>query len=249
MPARHGLRPLKVWRYVGIYGPELMMCLASVRIGAARQSFWALWDREHGRLHERTVLGPRAVSLTPGRARATGSGVQIDLRLDETPGVECVCSSARAYGWTRKQGGVIARGTVTIDGLPRPLVAHAVIDDTAAYYERHTRWRWSAGVGRATDGRALAWNLVEGVNDPPQDSERTLWINGEPRELPPTRFATDLSRVGELAFAVEAERRQDQNLLLIRSYYRQPFGTFTGQVGGVELVEGFGVMEEHDVWW
>ena len=23
MPGRHGLRPLKAWRYVGVYGPEL----------------------------------------------------------------------------------------------------------------------------------------------------------------------------------------------------------------------------------
>jgi hypothetical protein len=249
MPARYGLRPLKMWRYVGIFGPELMLCLASVRIGAARQSFWALWDREHGRLHERSALGPAAVSLTPGRARASGPGVHIDLRLAETAGVECVCASGRAYAWTRKQGGVSAYGTVTIDGRPRPLVAPAVIDDTAAYYERHTRWRWSAGVGRATDGRALAWNLVEGVNDPPQDSERTLWIDGEPRELPPAQFADDLSRVGELTFAAEAERRQHQNLLIIRSRYRQPFGSFSGRVGGAELAEGYGVMEEHDVWW
>jgi hypothetical protein len=249
MPGRHGLRPLKSWRYVGVYGPELMICVASVRIGPARQSFWALWDRVHGHLHGQTALGQGGVSLTPGRARASGQGVHIDLRLSETAGVESVCPSARAYAWTRKQGDVAASGTVSIDGVPRPLVARAVIDDTSAYYERHTRWRWSAGVGRATDGRALAWNLVEGVNDPRRDSERTLWIDGEPRELPPAHFAADLSRVGGLTFAAEATRSRHENLLLIRSSYRQPFGTFSGQVGGIALTEGYGVMEEHDVWW
>ncbi len=105
---------------------------------------------------------------------------RIELTLDERPGIESVCVSGDGYGWTRKQGGIRARGTVTLPGAaPVALDAHAVIDDTAAYYERHTRWRWSAGVGRSTDGRALAWNLVEGVNDPVSGSERTVWVDGE----------------------------------------------------------------------
>ena len=34
------------------------------------------------------------------------------------------------------------------------------------------------------------------------------------------------------------------------SDYRQPFGTFTGTLGGgVELAEGFGVMERHTARW
>ena len=40
------------------------------------------------------------------------------------------------------------------------------------------------------------------------------------------------------------------NLLLMRSDYRQPFGTFAGTLpGGIELAEGYGVMEQHDVRW
>ena len=36
----------------------------------------------------------------------------------------------------------------------------------------------------------------------------------------------------------------------MRSYYRQPFGTFEGELsGGLTLAEGYGVMEEHEVWW
>ena len=34
------------------------------------------------------------------------------------------------------------------------------------------------------------------------------------------------------------------------SRYRQPFGTFAGELpGGLELAEGYGVMEDHDVHW
>jgi hypothetical protein len=250
MPARFGLRALKSWRYVGVYGPDLMLCVGAVRVGPARQAFWAVWDRTRGRLHERTTPGRGSVRLTPGRARVSDREVQIDLELDETAGVETVCRSGEAYAWTRKQGGIAARGRVMLDGEPHQLDARAVIDDTAAYYERHTSWCWSAGVGTAPDGRLLAWNLVNGVNDPRQSSERTVWIDGEPREAPASTFAEDLTAVDHLRFQAEATRRRHENLLLIRSSYVQPFGIFSGRLpGGPELAEGFGVMEAHDVRW
>ena len=251
MPSRQGSRPLKAWRYVGVYSDGLMLCAATVRIGRARQAFWAVWDRGGQRLYERTALGaPAMVALARGRLRIVDDQLQADVALQETAGVEAICPTGSSYAWTRKQGGIAARGRVMIAGSPRPLEARAVIDDTAAYYQRHTSWMWSAGVGVAGDGRALAWNLVSGVNDPEHGSERTVWIDGEPSEPPPCSFAEDLSRVDALLFAAETERGRRENLLLVRSYYRQPFGTFSGELpGGVRLAEGYGVMEAHDVWW
>ncbi len=255
MPGRHGLRPLKAWRYLGVYGPELMICIAAVRIGPVRQAFWAVWDRRAHRLYERTAVGRGAVALAPGRALVRERSLQIDLRLEENGGIETVCPSGNSYGWTRKQGGIRAHGYVRIGGTDHRVAARAIIDDTAAYYERHTMWRWSAGVGTSSDGRELAWNLVSGVNDPPRHSERTIWIAGEPVEIGPNRFAPDLARIdfaegGSLRFHTEAVRTRRENLLLIRSSYRQPFGTFGGELpGGIELAEGYGVVEEHDVRW
>src|SRR6202035_1661749 len=169
------LRPLKAWRYVGVYGPELMLCVGVVRVGPARQAFWAVWDRESGRLHERTAIGRGRVELEPGAVRIGERALQRELVLEESAGIETVCRTGESYAWTRKQGGVRAHGRVSIEGRPRTLDARAVIDDTRAYYERHTRWQWSARVGLAADGRELAWNLVAGVNDPPHASERTVW--------------------------------------------------------------------------
>ena len=252
MPARDGLRPLKAWRYVGVFGAELMLCLADVRIGPVRQSFWAVWDRPARRLHERTRLGGGGgVVLERGRARVKDRALALDLRLEETAGVETVSSSGESYAWTRKQGGIAVRGTLRFaDGPPRTIDARAVVDDTAAYYERHTSWQWSAGVGHSRDGRELAWNLVAGVNDAPRESERTVWVDGQPHEAEPVAFAPDLAGVGGLRFAAEATREHSQNLLLLRSSYRQPFGSFSGTLpGGLELLEGYGVMEDHDVWW
>jgi len=250
MPSRHALRPLKAWRYVGVFGPELMLCLATARIGVARQAFWAVWDRDSGRLYQRTTFRGGAVRLDRGRARLRDRRVELDLRLEETDGIETVCASGRGYAWTRKQGGIRARGTIELGGSRRTVDARAVIDDTAAYYERHTRWRWSAGVGESREGQALAWNLVSGVNDPLTHSERTVWIDGRPAEVGPSTFAADLSGVDGLRFCGGATRERHENLLLVRSSYRQPFGTFSGELpGGVQLAEGYGVMEEHDVWW
>lgn len=251
MPSHQGSRPLKAWRYVGVFGPELMLCVAAVRIGRGRQSFWAIWDRIGRRLHERTQRGWEGISLGPGYARVHDGPIGFTLELSETAGIETVCRSGASYAWTRKQGGIRARGTVTIEGTRHTLDARAVVDDTAAYYERHTTWRWCAGVGRAPDGPELAWSLVQGVNDPPRDSERTIWVNGVPLEASPVRFADDLSHVGALLFSAEAVRRRRDNLLVVRSSYQQPFGTFSGELpGGVAAVaEGFGVMEEHDARW
>src|SRR5437588_2351285 len=82
MPARDGLRPLKAWRYVGVYGPEVMLCVASARIGPARQSFWAVWDRRARRLRDRTVIGRGTVRLAYGHALVADENVSIDLALE-----------------------------------------------------------------------------------------------------------------------------------------------------------------------
>ena len=250
MPARHGLRPLKAWRYVGVFAEELMLCAASVRVGPARQAFWAVWDRRRGRLWERTVRGRGGVRLEPGRVAVRDGSVTIDLDLAETAGIETVCRTGAAYAWTRKQGGIHAAGHVRLDGVEIAVHGRAIVDDTGAYYARHTAWRWSAGVGTAADGRDVAWNLVSGVNDPAQGSERTVWIDGEPREVGPVSVAADLSAVDGLRFTAEAVRARTENLIAVRSIYRAPFGTFAGQLpGGPELATGLGVMEEHEAWW
>jgi hypothetical protein len=251
-----------------------MLCIGAVRIGPARQSFWAVWDRDARELHERTALGRAGVRMHYGHAEVHEGPLRIDLRLEETAGVETVSRSGESYGWTRKQGGIRVRGTLAIGGARKDVDARGVIDDTSAYYERHTAWLWSAGVGELRDGRAAAWNLVAGVNDADAASERTVWVDGEPREVGPATFEPGLGWVtfagarspggagggpggmggmgggGELRFTAEATRTANENKLLVRSRYRQPFGTFSGTLGeGLELAEAYGVMEEHDVYW
>ena len=245
MPAWRGGHMLKRWRYVGVFSPDLMLCVGRARVGPVPQRWWAIaWP--DGSLRE----GAGDVELTPGSVRVADRGVRLALELDEADGVEVVSPSGRQYIWTRKQGGVPARGTAVLDGREIAIDAEAIVDESAGYHERRTWWRWSAGVGRGEGGERLAWNLVTGVHDAPEASERTVWVDGEQREAGPVEFADDLSRVGDLRFSEWSRREANTNLLLFRNRYVQPFGTFSGQLpGGPRLAEGYGVMEEHDVRW
>jgi hypothetical protein len=253
MIRRGGMR--KRWRYVGVYGPQLMLCAAVVRVGPARQSFWTLWDRESGCQHGRTHLRPGGdVSLRGPSLIVRGDGVEADLTLGEGEPVEVVCPSGeRGYGWTRKRAGLRVSGSVQTPEGSFEVDALGVDDESAGYHKRQTSWFWSAGVGRAADGRAVAWNLVEGINDPPRDSERAIWLDGSPHEPGPVVFAgLDEVAFGDgatLSFASETERARDDNFLLFRSRYQHRFGTFAGSLDGVALGEAFGVMERHEALW
>jgi hypothetical protein len=255
MPLLRGTRPLKRWRYVGYYGPELMLCVGDARIGLLPQRWWAV-VRPGGELYERTTVGRGGVSLGPRAVRVETAGVRIELELEESAGIETASpTSSGHYVWTRKQADVPVRGFAELNGSRHDIDGVAFVDESAGYHDRHTAWKWSAGNGLTSDGRALAWNLVTGVHDAPTASERTVWVDREPQEIGPVTFAPDLSQVtfaegGSLEFSEWAAREEDVNMLLMRSRYRQPFGTFSGTLpGGIELAQGHGVMEEHDVHW
>lgn len=256
MPVVVGRRPLKRWRYVGVYGPELMLCAGRVAVAGVPQAFWAVWDRENGRLYERTTFRPGRVRLPDGSVAVRERAVQIDLRLQpDGEAVENVSPHGASHIWTRKQGAA-ATGTVTIDGRVRRLTGRALIDDSAGYHARTTDWEWAAGIGATAEGVALMWNLVTGVHDAPLHSERSVWVDGRAHEVGPVTFsdaldAVDFAEGGALRFTHESERaRNDRFGPLLASDYRQPFGTVSGTLpGGHEVAAGFGVMERHHARW
>ena len=197
MPLVRGGRLLKQWRYVGVYGADLMLCAGAARIGPTRQVWWAVWDRTTQRLHERTrqLVGRDRVTVARDAVRVRDDDVVIDLTLTEDgPGVEIVTPDPGGYAWTRKQGAAHVTGTVEIGGTEHRVDGAAIVDDSAVYHPHHVvalvggrRLRCGGAGGRV--------NLVDGVHDPPHDSERTVWIAGRPAEVDPVRFADDLSSV------------------------------------------------------
>jgi hypothetical protein len=256
MPLLRGGRPLKRWCYAGIYDEALTLCAASIRVGPLSQAWWALWDPRAGNLRERTLfLRPGRVEAERQRLRIRDGDFAADVVFDEGPPVEVVSHHGDEYIWTRKEGGVRARGVVRVGGEERRIDARAIVDESAGYHARVTKWAWSAGVGTAADGRPVAWNLVEGVHDDPAASENTVWSDGAAREVGVVRFADDLLVLtgddgSVLRFELQAERAHDDHLLLLSSTYRQPFGRFSGTLpGGIELADGHGVMERHEAHW
>jgi hypothetical protein len=244
---------LKRWRYVGAYGPDLMLCAGVAHIGPLRQAFWAIATPD-GRVRDRTALfASGGLRMAWPEVAIDAPGVRATVVVTERPAVETLSRHGRSYIWTAKQGGVAVDGMVELDGQPQRLTCAGVVDVSSGYHARHTVWSWSAGVGRTADGRSVAWNVVTGVHDAPENSERTVWVDGEPRETGPVEFAEDLSWImgagTELRFSEWSAREDRTNALVLRSWYRQPFGTFAGSVGGIDLAEGYGVMESHDVRW
>jgi Protein of unknown function (DUF2804) len=253
-PARmlpfHAGRPLKRWRYVAVYMPELMLCVADARVAGVPQRWWAV-ALSDGTLYERTTARRIDRAPGPGRVLVEDRGVRIELALEEGEGVEVVSPHGAGWIWTRKQAGVPVRGRVVAGGREwRVDGPFGFVDESAGYHARHTTWRWSAGIGWARTGEAVAWNLVEGVHDSAEASERTVWVDGVPREVEPQQFAADLSGVGEMRIDVWCAREDHTRRGPFRSDYRQPFGVFSGMLpGGPVLEMGYGVMEWHDVRW
>ena len=252
MPIRRNGQMRKRWRYVGVYGPEVMLCAARAQVGPFRQSFWAVWDRQARRrfAHTRTLPGAGDVVMDGPRIEVDSRAVRADLRFGDAQPIESICPSGSGWGWTRKRAGVPVTGTIEADGRRWQVDSLGVDDESAGYHQRHTSWFWSAGVGHAADGRVLAWNLVSGINDPEHGSERAIWVGGEPGEPAPVAFdgleGVTFEGGERLRFAAESERARDENMLVFRSRYRHRFGTFAGSLGPIEVAEGFGVMEEHE---
>lgn len=250
----------KQWRYVGYYGDDVMLCAALVRIGPSESSFWSIWDRENQLQTGHTVMRPGQTEVSIGDTVGQTSleirsgPVSASLKLGDGEAVESLCPSGRGWGWTRKRAGLPVTGTIEAEGRSWQVDGRGVDDHSAGYHARHTSWSWSAGVGTATDGRAVAWNLTAGINDPVEGSERAVWIDGRPAEVEPVVFL-GLDGVRSLGgdqldfHFTGAERRRNDDLGLVRSDYVHRFGTFSGTVGGVELAEGTGVMEEHAAVW
>lgn len=247
LPRMRGGRPLKRWRYLGAFGPSVMVCAGAVRIGGFPQHFRAVWDRDRRELEERTGQGragvvwePRAVSFPGVSLTWAPSGEAI----------ETVSAHGAQYAWTRKTP---VRVTGTVAG--RSVDLEGIVDESAGFHARRTAWSWSAGVGETTEGRPVTWNLVSGIHDDELASERSVWVDGRAAHVAPVRFDDGLTTVtgagGErLRAHHESERARHDRLVLLDSRYRQPFVAFTGTLpGGIELARGTGVMERHDVRW
>lgn len=198
-----------------------------------------------------------------------GIRAELDIAGSGTPltVVSDVGRGRRNPGLTIKRAGLPARGTIWFDGQCYTLnEAHACLDFTQAFFPRRTDWQWATAGGRDVQGRRIGFNLALGVHDDARGrfNENALWVDGVPAALPAVAFTPALGSAPwsvrsadgavELSFTPRGERKEDVNLLALSSRYRQPFGTFTGQLRDasgrtVALREVPGVTEDHHAVW
>ena len=119
------------------------------------------------------------------------------LRLDVTIDQRAcqplaLCSPTGATGWsyTQKSTAMPMIGMLDWGGHQLDLGTAdwlAATDDSCGVLRYVTAWHWLSLSARLPDGRVLGLNLASGVNDG-FGSENTVWLDGQPVELPPVLF-------------------------------------------------------------
>lgn len=125
----------KSWRWIGAFGPDVMLCVAHARVGVIRRSWWAVWDG--ATLHE-------------------GTRPPFSLALEQGEPIEVTTGPA----FTRKTP-LRVRGTV----LGKEIDLPGLLDESHGRHARRTSWMWSAGAGTTSGGVPVVWNLVDGLHD------------------------------------------------------------------------------------
>lgn len=142
----------------------------------------------------------------------------------------------------------------------------AGFDYSQGLLARRTCWRWALALGKLADGTSIGINLVEGFNEAnASTNENALWFGDRLIPLSRARFEYDkqdpskpwkITTVdGEIDLHFDSIHVHDEhkNLKLIRSYFVQPAGLFTGTIkvdGIVHDVKNLaGVTEDQDVFW
>jgi hypothetical protein len=161
---------------------------------------------------------------------------------------------------THKSGPLAVRGHAQTRSRTYDLsAATASLDHTIGLLGRETAWRWASA-----HRPGLGFNLQAGFNG---DGENALWLDGELIRLGPAVFdcdPTDPQRpwrirtadgLLDVAFQPQGARREDTNLLLAKSRYVQPIGTFSGTLrrspeeAGQSFSDLLGVTEDHFALW
>ncbi len=196
------------------------------------------------------------------RASWGHTDVELDLDAREAPApltAIAPVTGAGRFDFTQKTVLVPAAGEVRCGNASFPVRGElAGLDYTHGFLARETAWRWAFATGRA-GSRRVAFNFSEGFLQ--GEGENAVWIDGGPQAagkisftfdgaapLSPWRIRSEDGRV-DLVFQPEGYRSQTIDLKLIMSKYLQPFGTYSGQLHGVQVDGLTGVAEDHTALW
>jgi len=120
--------------------------------------------------------------------------------------------------------------------------SYLIIDDHKGYYPYNSFYDWVTGIQSDGKGNPSGFNLTHNqVTDKEQFNENCLWIKGRISALPPVHFfrpdgadmewqIKDDYGMVDVKFTPEVQGKVDINLLLLKSYYRGPIGSFRGYI-------------------
>lgn len=171
------------------------------------------------------------------------------------------------FNYTCKEAGLSVQGKINAGGKTYaidPALPSGGFDYTLGVLKRSTFWNWASGGGTDAKGRKLGFNFAQGVNET-GFTENAFWVDGKMVKVDSVDFIYDQKNMlngwkmrsfdgkVNISFKPEGERAKNLNLGIIKSYYHQPFGTFSGEFSdGKEkyvLKEVYGFTEEHDAVW
>ena len=198
-------------------------------------------------------------------ARVRMGDLELEATLDESVGPRAITAVAELgpglWNATEKRALLATRGRGKIAGRELSFKgARGGYDYTHGLLPRHTEWRWAFAQGKTKAGEPIGFNLVSGFVG---SAECAVFTNDEIAPLAEPMFAFDKDAPDkpwrlksadlDLRFDVGAVHSQHTNLVLVKSHFIQPVGTFTGTVridGRTVEVEGLpGVVEDQDVLW
>lgn len=231
---------------------------ASVPMGFAKDADWCLKDDWKIKNYH--------IYTEDNQIIATFKGKKFELRIslqDNERGLSFICPSKnRPFHFTYKNLLLPARiEWSAADGKKHPINnAFASIDFSKGYPPRHTFWNWTSFMGHADTGIPVGINLVDGFNG---NLENALWYGNQ--TLPLGKVNYEYIKASEHnAWRVHNEdlditmqqplgaRHENMNVLLAKSKFIQVFGNMTGKIrlgGEWKMIEGAGVMEEHEAKW
>lgn len=208
--------------------------------------------------------------ITPVRAglklKAKGLEVDLDFARPAEPLCLVTQNGLKGFNYTDKAMGLHAKGIITASGKSFKLSGEpaGIYDYTFGTPARNTFWNWASGAGRDSKGREIGFNFSRGINETGH-TENAFWVNGkliktahadfnydDLNVLLPWKITSEDGAI-DLVFTPEGERKANINMGAIKSFFHQPFGSFSGKLSDgkeayiIESVPGF--VEEHEAKW
>jgi hypothetical protein len=135
------------------------------------------------------------------------------------------------------------------------------MDYTKGYHLYKTTWNWACAAGKSVDEKNAAINFARPLVQNCTNHVYALWIGEKLYRMPPIEFIYDdimgtwqlKSKEVDIIFKPSGKRQGKMNTGLIRYWFVQPFGTFSGKINvdnnEFSIDKLVGVTEEHVAFW